>query len=64
MSQFALQILPTQGSASLVATVDVFPGFEPIVILDSSVSEVPEPGTALLVLFAIPAGLILKRRLA
>lgn len=64
-SQFALQILPTQGASVLVATVDVLPGFEPIVTLDRSVSNVtgiPEPGTAMLVFLAIPAGVYLKRR--
>lgn len=61
-SQFALQIV---GDSSPVATVDIFPGLEPFVSLDPSVSEtnpVPEPGTAMLVLLSVPAVVWLKRR--
>lgn len=61
-SQFALQIV---GGPSTLASVDIIPGFGPFVSLDPSVSEsnpVPEPGTALLVLVALPAGLWLRRR--
>lgn len=61
-SQFALQLLPTVGSPVLLATVEVFPGLEPIVSLDSSVSDVPEPSTGLLVLLAVPMGALLRRR--
>ncbi len=66
-SQFALQILPGQGIPILAVTVEVIPGFEPIVTLDRSVSNVtavPEPGTALLVLLALPAGMMFKRHRA
>lgn len=61
-SQFALQL--TSGSL-LLASVDIFPGLDPFVSLDSSVTEtnpVPEPTTALLVLVAVPAGIWLRRR--
>ncbi len=64
-SQFALQILPTLGASVLAASVEITPGFEPIVTLDRSVSEVtgvPEPGTAVLVLLAVPAMAWLRRR--
>jgi|GEM_PF-1848641 len=59
-SQFALQLLP--GAGSPLVTVDVFPGFEPIVSQDASVSDVPEPSTALLVLLAAPVAALLRRR--
>ncbi len=61
-SQFALQIL---GSPSLLVSVEIIPGLDPIVSLDASVTEtnpVPEPGTALLVFVAVPVGFWLRRR--
>jgi hypothetical protein len=61
-SQFALQIV---GGSTLLASVEIFPGLDPFVSLDASVTEtnpVPEPSTALLVLVAVPAGIWLRRR--
>jgi len=55
-STFALQ----NGSTMLVQ-IDVLPGFEPFVFTDGSVNQIPEPSSALVVLFALGA-LGLSRR--
>ncbi len=65
---FSLQITPDNALPASVFTavqLDLFPGNDPqILTLDSTVTAVPEPGTAWTLLLALPLGVYLRRKKA